>query len=196
MPSLFPQQLGRDELVLLVQLLRPSPARARRHRGGVDAGSRAGRAGAAQLDAPGPPGPLVLGREAAAAPTGEEGGAAAAAAGGSADVSASSPGRRARTAEPARGRGRGQGFGRRRRKERGLRAARMRWVSREPSPPGRSSAPAWRTGGSGKVPLTRVWTSALSDAIVAGDLKSDPAKDDLSVCFFAFAPAATLERKK
>lgn len=43
---LFPQQLGQDELVLLVQLLRLLPARARRHRGGVDAGSsRAGRAG-------------------------------------------------------------------------------------------------------------------------------------------------------
>ena len=39
--------------------------------------------------------------------------------------------------------------------------------------------------------LTRLWTSALSaDAIVAGDLESDPVKDDLSVCFFAFAPAA------
>ena len=42
---LLPQQLGQDELVLLVQLLRLLPARARRHRGGVDAGSsRAGRA--------------------------------------------------------------------------------------------------------------------------------------------------------
>ena len=43
---LLPQQLGQDELVLLVQLLRLLPAQARRHRGGVDAGSsRAGQAG-------------------------------------------------------------------------------------------------------------------------------------------------------
>ena len=34
---LLPQQLGQDELVLLVQLLRLLPARARRHRGGETA---------------------------------------------------------------------------------------------------------------------------------------------------------------
>ncbi|CAI9164012.1 unnamed protein product [Rangifer tarandus platyrhynchus] len=73
----------------------------------------------------------------------------------------------------------------------------MRRASREPSPLG-ASAPVRRTGGSGKVPrLRRVWPSALSaDAIVAGGLESDPVKDDLSVCFFAFAPTARHRKGK
>lgn len=44
----LPQQLGQDELVLLVQLLRLLPARASRHRGGgadAGAGRAAGHAG-------------------------------------------------------------------------------------------------------------------------------------------------------